>query len=56
MLNLTFHKILIYNRVAFINRVGCCVDFITELWQAVEAICKEFRKMSVFKIPTDQKI
>ena len=53
--NFTFHNILIYKRVIFSNRVACCVDFIREFWQQVEASCKEFRKISVLKIPTNRE-
>ena len=53
--NFTFHNILIYNRATFNNGVGCCVDFIRESWQSVEASCKEFRKIGALKIPTNRK-
>ena len=53
--NFTFHNILFYNRAIFNNRVVCCVDFIRESWQPVEASCKEFCKISVLKILTNHK-
>ena len=57
-------NILIYNRefppnviddLTFNNRVACCVVFIREPWQQVEASCKGFRKISDLKIPTNRK-
>ena len=53
--NFTFHNIFIYNKATFNNRVACCVDFVREFWQPVEAGCKEFGKISVFKIPANCK-
>ena len=53
--NFTFYNIVVYNRVTFNNRVACCFDFISESWQSVEASCKEFHKISVFKILTNRK-
>ena len=49
-LNFTFHNILIYNRATFNNIVVCCMDFIRESWQPVEASCKEFCEISGLKI------
>ena len=53
--NFTFHNIFFYKRANFNNRVACCIDFIRESWHPVEASCKEFRKINVFKIPTNRK-
>ena len=53
--NFTFHNIFIYDRATFSNRVACCVDFTRESWQPVEASCKEFCKLSFFKIHTNRK-
>ena len=51
----TFHKIFISNKATFNNRGACCVDIIRESWQPIETSCKKFRKISVFKIPTNRK-
>ena len=53
--NLIFYNILVYNRVTFNNRVACYFDFISESWQPVEASCKGFHKIIVFKILTNRK-
>ena len=37
--NFIFHNILIDNRVTFNNKVECCVDYVRESWQPVEASC-----------------
>ena len=54
-LNFTFHNILIYNKTTFNNSVACCVYFIREFWEPVEASCREFRDISVFKILINRK-
>ena len=47
--NFSFHNIFIYSRATFNNTVACCVDFTRETSR------KEFRKISVLKIPTNRK-
>ena len=53
--NFPFHNIFIYNRATFNDRVASCIDFLRESWHPVEASYNEFRKISVFKIPTNSK-
>ena len=55
ILNLTLLFTIFSFTITFNERVACCADFIREFWQPVEASWKEFRKISVLKIPANRK-